>query len=198
MPIKTSNIYQFKITLKDTKPKIWRRIQVSEKYNFWDLHVAIQDAMGWLDCHLHQFEIINPKTGGKELIGIPDDEGFEDVISEKTVKIAKYFLSPKDKASYEYDFGDGWEHEIILEKILPAIAETQYPQCIAGERACPPEDCGGVWGYENLLEIIANPNHEEYKERIEWLEDNFDPVDFDPKLVVFEDPKDRWKNRLYS
>lgn len=188
-----SNIYQFKITLKGSKPKIWRRIQVPEKYSFWDLHVAIQDAMGWEDYHLHQFEMINPKTGEKVLIGILDEEGFADTIPEKTAKIAKYFLSSKDKASYEYDFGDGWEHEVILEKILPAIAGTQYPQCIEGKLACPPEDCGGVWGYEHLLEIMANPQHEEYAERMEWLGDNFNPVNFDPKLVKFDDPKERWK-----
>ena len=107
MIAKSLNIYQFKITLKEIKPKIWRRIQVTENYTFWDLHVAIQDAMGWQDCHLHQFEIINPKTGERELIGIPEEEGFNDTdtVSEKKAKIAKYFLSIKDKANYEYDFG---------------------------------------------------------------------------------------------
>lgn len=146
MVAKTPNIYQFKITLRDIKPKVWRRIQVPENYNFWELHLAIQDAMGWEDCHLHQFEITNPKTEEKDLISIPDDEGFDDTISGKKVKIAKYFLAPKDKANYKYDFGDGWEHEVVLEKILPAVVGNKYPQCIAGERACPLEDCGGVWG----------------------------------------------------
>ncbi|WP_341763567.1 plasmid pRiA4b ORF-3 family protein [Candidatus Tisiphia endosymbiont of Beris chalybata] len=185
MTVKISNIYQFKITLKYTKPKIWRRIQVPEKYNFEDLHFAIQNAMGWENYHLHQFEIINPKTGTKDLISSPDDEGFCDVIPEDKAKIVKYFLSPKDKAIYEYDFGDGWKHEVVLEKILPTVAGATYPQYLAGERACPPEDCGGVGGYEYLLEIIADPDHEEYKERIEWLSDDFNPKDFDPKLVKF-------------
>ncbi|WP_367364120.1 plasmid pRiA4b ORF-3 family protein [Candidatus Tisiphia endosymbiont of Nedyus quadrimaculatus] len=186
MITKVSNIYQFKITLKYTKPKIWRRIQVLEKYSFEDLHFAIQNCMGWENYHLHQFEIINPKTGQKDLISMPDDEGFCDVILEDKAKIAKYFLSPKDKAIYEYDFGDGWKHEIVLEEILPAVVGATYPQCLAGKMACPPEDCGGVGGYEYLLEIIANPNHEEYEERIEWLGDDFNPEEFDPKLVQFK------------
>lgn len=193
MTTKNSQIYQFKITLKGIKPKIWRSIQVPSNYSFWDLHVAIQDSMGWLDYHLHQFTIINPKTGENESIGIPDDEYPEGVIPGEKVKISKYFLSPKDKAKYEYDFGDGWEHEIILEKILPIIVGSKYPQCVAGERACPPEDCGGVYGYENLLEIISNPKHEEYEEMMRWLGGEFNSEDFDPKSVYFDDPKERWK-----
>ncbi len=183
MATKTSNVYQFKITLKSTKPKIWRRIQIPENYSFWDLHVAIQNAMGWYDCHLHQFEM-NTRIGFRVIIGSEDCDELED-----KAKIAKYFLFPKDKASYEYDFGDGWEHEIVLEKILPAVTGNKYPQCIAGERACPPEDCGGVWGYENLLTIIKNPKHEEYEDRIEWLGSEFDPEKFDPAAVEFENPK---------
>jgi hypothetical protein len=183
MVTKNIQIYQFKITLREIKPKIWRSIQVPSNYSFWDFHVAIQDAMGWQDYHLHQFTIINPKTGESEVIGIADDESFQEIIAGKKAKISKYFLSPKDKANYEYDFGDGWEHEITLEKILPVNANDKYPQCIAGARACPPEDCGGVYGYENLLKIIKDPNHEEYKEQIKWLGGEFNPEDFDHKSV---------------
>jgi hypothetical protein len=193
MATKAVNIYQFKITLKYITPKIWRRIQVPWDYNFWDLHVAIQDAMGWEDYHRHQFDIIDPKTCEKVFISSPNDEGFHDVIDEHKAKIAKYFLVPKDKAIYEYDFGDGWEHEVLLEKILPAVVEDKYPQCLAGKNACPPEDCGGASGYEYLLEILANPGHEEYTERMEWLGGEFIPEEFDPKLVKFDDPKKRWK-----
>lgn len=184
-----ANIYQFKITLWETSPKIWRRIQVPEQYSFRDLHVAIQDAMGWMGGHMHQFETIDPKTGEIVLIGVPYGEG--NVVPEETAKIASYFLSPKDGAGYEYDFGDSWEHVIILEKILPAVAKTRYPRCIAGKRACPPEDCGGTPGFENFLKIIANPNHEEYKEYIEWLGYVFNPAYFDPKSVRFRHPKGR-------
>jgi hypothetical protein len=195
MAIKTSDIYQFKITLKQIKPKIWRRIQVPGNYSFWDLHVAIQDAMGWYDCHLHQFTIQNPETGDEDLIGMPDDEGLYDdpIIPEKKAKIAKYFSLSYNEAIYEYDFGDSWEHEILLEKILPASPDINYPQCIDGKRACPPEDCGGVWGYKELLEIIKDPKHYEYKERMQWLGNKFEPEEFDPKLVQFGDPKERWE-----
>lgn len=133
--------------------------------------------------------MINPKTGQKDIISMPDDEGFCDLISEDKAKIAKYFLTPKDKAIYEYDFGDGWQHEVMLEKILPSVVGTDYPQCIAGERACPPEDCGGVGSYEHLLGIISNPNHEEYEERMKWLRDDFNSEEFDPRLVEFGDHK---------
>jgi hypothetical protein len=188
---KNSNVYQFKITLKGIQPKIWRRIQVPLNYSFWDLHVAIQDAMGWLDYHMHEFEISNPRNGVKDTIGTPDDEGY--VIPGNKVKISTYFFLPKDKALYIYDFGDYWEHEILLEKIVPALADADYPLCIGGKRACPPEDCGGPWGYENLLKIISNPEHEDYKTHIKWVGGKFDPETFDAKSVRFEDPKMRWK-----
>jgi len=177
------NIYQFKIALKKTKPPIWRRIQVPESYTFWDLHVAIQNAMGWNDSHLHQFDVINPKTGGLDSIGSPADDYSVVVIAEDTAQIAEYFQAPKDKARYVYDFGDSWEHQITLEKILPEVPGTMYPKCIAGRRACPPDDSGGVYGYGNLLQIVANPNHPEYEESVEWLGKDFDPVKFDPKAV---------------
>lgn len=191
MSKKSLHIYQFKITLKEIKPKIWRRIQVPENYSFWDLHVAIQDSMGWYDCHLHQFEAIDHKTGFEVTISMPDEFGISDrkTLLETKAKIADYFLSTKDKVLYEYDFGDGRSHEVILEKIIPALADIKYPVCIAGERACPPEDCGGPWGYAELLEILADPKHPEYKERKEWIDRNFDPGDFVPESVVFNDPK---------
>ena len=180
-------VYQFKITLKDYKPNIWRRIQVPENYNFWELHNAIQDAMGWQNGHLHQFDIIDPKTGIVAKIGSKGDEyyGLGHIIRGKRANIADYFLSPKDKALYEYDFGDGWQHDVVLQRILPEKAGTQYPRCVAGKMACPPEDCGGTWGYERLQEILKNPQHEEYAERLEWFGGSFDPLKFDPKSVEF-------------
>ena len=189
-----SNIYQFKISLKRIKPSIWRRIQVPEDYTFHQLHVAIQHAMGWSSAegnyHLHQFVMKNPE---KTTIGIPDRE-LPEVKNGKKVKIANYFsLDGNMKANYEYDFGDGWDHEVLLEKILPAKANTEYPTCTAGKRACPPEDCGGSEGYKELLEIMADPNHEEYEDKKEWLvqfaymdeDETFDPEKFDPKYFEF-------------
>lgn len=200
----SSNSYQFEITLKGPKPSIWRRIQVPEEYNFYELHVAIQDAMGWHDCHLHQFDMKHPQTGEKISIGTPSsDFGFEAIIPEQTAKITKYFVNVNDKALYEYDFGDGWEHEIVLQRIMPSEADVEYPRCVAGKRACPPEDCGGVWGYAELLKILASPETDEYMEKIEWLDslgvEDFDPDEFDPEEIYFEDPAEHAHFvRMYS
>lgn len=199
---KYSRVYQFKITLKRIRPPIWRRIQVPETYTFWDLHVAIQDAMGWWDDHLHEFEITDPIT--KEEISIerfnrkkPLLPWEKRALSEYSCKIADYFSEQNPTATYTYDFGDNWEHTIKLEKILPRKEGVDYPICVAGRRACPPEDCGGAWGYEYLLEVISDPNHREYEDRIEWLGGEFDPEDFDPKEVHFSDPGERRKSQLW-
>ncbi|HEX9970434.1 MAG TPA: plasmid pRiA4b ORF-3 family protein [bacterium] len=186
-------IYQFKITLDGIKPSIWRRIQVPEIYSFWDLHVAIQDAMGWSDSHLHQFEIKNPKTGEAVEISIPDEEWEDEALAGWDVKIADYFSMKNPEALYIYDFGDNWEHTIKLEKIMPRDGEAEYPICLDGKRACPPDDCGGFPGYEDLLMTISDPDSEEYEETIDWLGDDFDPEHFEPDDVIFDDPDERRK-----
>ena len=195
------SIYQFKITLKEIRPPIWRRIQVPETYTFWDLHVAIQDVMGWLDYHLHQFTISHPLTGGKEEIGIPEDKNhvfddIVDVIPGWGQRIALWFNEENRIADYWYDFGDDWHHRVELEKILFKEEGVGYPRCIKGRRACPPEDCGGTWGYENLLRIINDSEHEEYGRMMEWLGGGYDPEHFDVKEVVFTDPKKRLRRLL--
>lgn len=192
-------VYQFKVTLKSMRPPIWRRIQVPGNYSFWDLHVAIQDAMGWTDTHLHVFEIINPRKDFKEEIGIPDEEFGSDgprVLAGWEKKISKYFTARNNEAIYIYDFGDDWQHTVKFEKILDRDKNVQYPLCLTGKRACPPEDCGGIWGYQELLEILSDSGHEEYEERIEWLGEDFDPEHFDVKEIHFDDPKDRWDYAL--
>ena len=188
-------VYQFKITLKGIRPPIWRRIQVPDDYTFWDLHVAIQDAMGWLDYHLHAFHILNPETGLEEEIGGVDDSSWDDyqVTPGWERKISRYFRPENNKALYVYDFGDDWEHDVALEKVLPREKNVKYPICLAGKRACPPEDCGGVWGYMNLLEILSDPNHEDYEDTLEWLGDEFNPDYFDSGEIVFSDPEERWE-----
>lgn len=191
MKKKFYHVYQFKVALKNIRPPIWRRIQVPESYNFWDLHVAIQDAMGWFDYHLHEFEIENPVTGSPVRVGVPF-EGAEEVLPEQDQEIANYFSLENPSAYYIYDFGDCWEHNIQLEKILPR-EDITYPVCIGGKRACPPEDCGGTWGYEELLEIIKNPEHEEYADMMEWLDGEFDPEHFDPSKVIFDDPDEHFR-----
>lgn len=193
---KTLKIYQFKLTLKYIKPVIWRRIQVPENYSFWALHVAIQDSMGWLDYHLHNFNMFKPATRKMVNITFPDEDyrAFNSKnLSSHREKIAQYFSMDNRNAEYIYDFGDNWEHLVRLEKILPAKEGTQYPLCIGGKRACPPEDCGSIPGYENLLKILSNPKHPEYTSMLKWLGGKFDPEHFDCKEVVFDDPDERWK-----
>lgn len=189
----SNRIYQFKITLWDIRPPIWRRIQVPETYTFWDLHVAIQDAMGWADYHLHEFEIASLQSRGKARIGIPEGDFDREVLPGWKQKIADYFTQKNRTANYMYDFGDGWVHKVELEKILPREKNIKYPRCIKGKRACPPEDCGGIGGYYNLLEIMGNSDHEEYDEMLEWLGGEFDPKHFDIKEVRFDDPDKRRK-----
>lgn len=192
-----NTVYQFKITLEGISPPIWRRIQVLDRYSFWDLHVAIQDAMGWEDYHLHQFNAVNPKTGNKERIGIPE-HGYEESTfgDEKTLagwklKIKDYFSETHPSMEYEYDFGDDWVHIIKFEGEVEKEEKVQYPRCIEGKRACPPEDVGGAWGYAEYLKILSNPNHEEYKNTLEWR-GPFDPEAFD-KDTHFDNPKERFK-----
>ncbi|MCG2735815.1 MAG: plasmid pRiA4b ORF-3 family protein [Candidatus Methanoperedenaceae archaeon] len=196
MKKKFDQVYQFKITLQSTKPPIWRRIQIPETYTFWDLHVAIQDVMGWSDYHLHEFEIMNPSTGLEVNIGLPDDEFGRKVLVGWNQKMADYFSIENPRADYVYDFGDYWEHRIQLEKILPREKNVDYPICIKGKRACPPEDVGGIGGYEDFLEIIKNPDHEEHDEMLEWAGGEFDPEQFDCEEVSFNDPGKRLKMAL--
>ena len=192
---KPSMIYQFKITIAGVKPIVRRRILVPDTYSFWDLHVAIQDAMGWSDSHLHQFEIVNPKTHENVLIGIPDDDydWSRATLAGWKCSIADYFTMDNRAASYEYDFGDDWQHRIRLEAIKQAKSELEYPQCVAGAQSCPPEDVGGIWGYEDFLKVIRDPTDARCQELLEWVGGAFDPDDFNPEEVWFDNPKERWQ-----
>jgi hypothetical protein len=187
---------QFKVQLRDIRPAIWRRIEVPAGYTFWDLHVAIQDAMGWLDYHLHIFRLRDPLTKEESQIGIPDPDPFvdePDVLPGWEIPVIQYLKEAHDRAAYEYDFGDGWEHDLVLEAIGARQTNTKYPRCLAGARACPPEDCGGPGGYAELLKTIAKPTHPEYESMITWLGGPFDPEAFDPRGVKFDNPKRRWR-----
>ena len=195
----TQKIFQFRVTLEDIEPTIWRRIQVPESYSFWDLHVAIQDSMGWLDCHLHVFfreEFLGERM---EKFGIPGEDELENDRTKPgwEVPIKDHFTEPGGKFTYEYDFGDSWRHAVLLEDIVPVERGVMYPRCLAGERACPPEDCGGVGGYYELLKVLSDPKHKEHKEMKSWLKTHhinylpYKPDVFDPRKVVFSDPKKR-------
>jgi hypothetical protein len=168
-------VYQLKVTLDDSRPPIWRRILMPEDVTLADLHEIIQRAMGWGNYHLHMFTIAGQVFGNPE----DDETGEIGTVNEKRYRLNQLGLREKARFSYEYDFGDSWEHTILLEKILPAEKGVHYPVCIKGKRACPPEDVGGVWGYDDFLEAIANPNHPERKEMLGWIGSDFDPEEFD-------------------
>jgi len=172
-----SKVYQLKISLMGAKPPIWRRILVESDTHLSDLHKILQTTMGWYNAHLHQF------IDRGEFYAPPSDWDELDTIDYSGISIDKLLKKEKGKIFYEYDFGDGWRHEILLEKILEKEPKTYYPVCIDGKNACPPEDCGGIWGYANLLEIMADPEHEEYEDMMDWLGGEFDPTAFDKEEV---------------
>ncbi len=192
-------ILQFRITLLGTDPEIWRRIQIPRKYTFWEFHVAIQDSMGWFDCHLHMFNLKKPYGKKPIIIGIPEDDEFisdQKVLPGWETPISSYLTEPGMSVQYEYDFGDGWKHEILLESIQIKEKRVKYPKCLAGERACPPEDCGGIPGFEDLLEIIKDSKNKEYQDTMEWLGGSYLPGYFEPSKVKFDNPTKRLKLAL--
>lgn len=165
-------VYQIKVTLKHTKPTIWRRIEVASDIKLGKLHRVLQAAMGWTDSHLHAFSV------GRTRYGVPDPEYYGDMINERNVRLDS-ITKPGDSIVYEYDFGDNWQHELKIEKSFPENTGTHYPRCAVAAGACPPEDCGGPGGYQHLLEVLKNPNDEEYKEMLEWVGGDFDPEALD-------------------
>jgi len=169
-----TSIHQLKVTLQGFKPFIWRRIQVDSHAPLNEVHMAIQIAMGWTDSHLHDFTVNGQTYAARTPYGGLD--GAEDETKHTLIEIAP---TPKAKIGYLYDFGDSWEHVIMVEKVLTPDPEAVYPRCIAGKNACPPDDCGGVWGYANLLEALHNPNHPEHEELLEWAGEVIDPEAFD-------------------
>lgn len=167
-------VYQLKITLLLSKPAIWRRMLVLADFSLDELHWVIQAAMPWTNSHLHQF-LDKSRT-------VYSDPRFqiEDAKDEARTKLSTLLSKPKDKIVYEYDFGDGWEHGVVLEKILPREPKQRLPLCVAGKNAAPPDDCGGIWGYAHLLEVLKNPEHEEYEDQLEWIGGKWDPAAFEP------------------
>jgi Plasmid pRiA4b ORF-3-like protein len=171
-------IYQLKLTLLDTRPPIWRRIQVKD-CTLDKLHEHIQTAMGWTNSHLHHFRV------GQQLYGDPllTAENFEDMDYKDSATTKISAILPKSgrrfRFEYEYDFGDSWQHEVLVEGCLPTEAGKKYPLCVGGARACPPEDVGGVWGYADFVEAIQDPDNEQHEEMLEWVGGSFDPADFD-------------------
>ena len=177
----TKKTYQIQIALRRSKPKIWRRILVPSDLLLSDFHKIIQTTMGWTNSHLHQF--IKDQTFYTRKMADDDFWGEMDNIDYTEMKISDLLKKEKDKIIYEYDFGDGWEHDLILEKIDTNGENKNIPTCLTGKNNCPPEDCGGIWGYANMLEILKHPDHEEYEEYIEWLGEKFDPKYFDKNEI---------------
>jgi len=206
----SSNIHVLRIALERAKPPIWRKVAVPGDTTLGELHVIIQIAMGWEDDHLHQFELHDPslKVSRDEIMrmlrqGIGMDynaatRGIQYFASsydpmggpiemegddEDAHTIAQVCAKPKTKLIYEYDFGDGWRHKITVQKVHPPEPDVTYPLCLTGKGACPPEDCGGIPGYQRMLDILTRPDSGEREEILEWLGGDFDPEHFDIETV---------------
>jgi hypothetical protein len=179
-PTGPAPVYQLKVGLTGAKPPIWRRLEVPADVSLARLHVIIQVAFGWDGSHLHVFEtphgdfgIADPELGHR-----PADD----------VSLAQVLPGERAKITYLYDFGDDWRHEIVVEKVLDPDESVAYPRCTGGRRATPPEDCGGIWSYADLLDVLADPAHPEHANSLEWLgldsAAEFDPAAFDAKAIT--------------
>jgi hypothetical protein len=166
------SVYQLKATILDTKPPVWRRLVVRDDSTLAELHDVLQAAFGWWDCHLHEFEI------GGVRYGVDDGEDWSPPKDERRAKL-RNLVQARSAFLYVYDFGDYWRHRIVVEKVLGAETGTRYPACTGGRRACPPEDCGGPWGYQEFLAAIGDPDHEEHDSMLTWVGGSFDPDAFD-------------------
>lgn len=195
-----TQVHELKITLRRSKPAIWRRIAVPSDIPLSDLHIVIQIVMGWTNSHLHQFVVRNPqaKPTPQELLSLDMLARFdrlmmasrdrcwsdprmelEEAEDETKTKLCELAPAVKSKLIYEYDFGDGWDHQIDVVKIGPPAQGIDYPVCLKGKLACPPEDCGGIWGYYQMLEVLKDPKHEQHEDISDWIGDSFDPERFD-------------------
>ncbi|MCS7036776.1 MAG: plasmid pRiA4b ORF-3 family protein [Saprospiraceae bacterium] len=175
----SKKILDLEIVLKDISPKIYRRVLVPDNLTFSDLHDVIQASMGWDNAHLYQFIV----GRGSIYIGPPpleydlayDDDGWED---GSQIEISQILCEPKVSVIYEYDMGDSWMHQVTVKKVLDPEPGKTYPWLVEGKRACPPEDCGGVLGYYDIVEAMEQPSSEAYQEYVEWLGGEYDPEYF--------------------
>ena len=172
--------YQLKVVLQETDPPVWRRFVVPSGITLHRLHLILQEVMGWTNSHLHKFQI--SATDYRE--PDPRNEFYELAFrNSKRAKLDRLVVKKGSTFLYEYDFGDSWTHELVLEDILKSEPALRLPVCLAGERRCPPEDCGGAHGYEELLGIISNPDNEQYPDMMTWLGGHFYPASFDIEKV---------------
>jgi Plasmid pRiA4b ORF-3-like protein len=179
-PRPASRVFTFRVSLDGSDPEIWRRFQMTDNMTLGDLHMALQIVMGWEDCHLHEFEL----KGKRYAAPAPDDALYDsDAIDEHKTFLGDVLKQKRQKIKYVYDFGDGWQHTSIVEATGEPQEGQHYPICLDGERACPPEDSGSLWGYYSKLEVLQNPEHEEYEFITEWMGDDFDPDAFNVDKV---------------
>lgn len=179
--------YQFKITLREIEPPIWRRVLVPENITFSKLHKIIQSVFGWQDYHLFSFDFDDV------IVDIPDTDyspeelygGVKELNARRT-KIDKLFVERK-QCVYTYDFGDDWKHEVVLEAVVADKKGQHYPQCVGGARSRPPEDVGGVFGYEGFLSAISDPEDPEHDEWLEWAEKDTGGGKFDPEYFSIDE-----------
>jgi hypothetical protein len=173
----TTTVHQMKITLKDISPPIWRRIEVPSDITLGELSGVLEAAMGWYGGHLHGFDANGTRYG------VPDPDWPSDDLDENKYRLGAVLPKVGSKMRFDYDFGDGWEHAVLVEAINPVEADTLYPRCVKGKRACPPEDCGGSWGYMDILATLNDPDYKpeavDRDEMMEWLPLDFDPEHFD-------------------
>lgn len=176
MSAASPSVHRLKVTLRRVRPPVWRRIEVRSATSLYQLSAELEAAMSWFGGHLHAFDVAG------EIYQLPTEEdfGWRPMKDERKATVAKVLTRVGMKMRWDYDFGDGWEHDILVEAIEPAAADVLYPRCMAGRRACPPEDCGGPWGYRNLLDALGDPAHPEHESMLEWAPPGFDPAHFDP------------------
>jgi Plasmid pRiA4b ORF-3-like protein len=172
------SVYQIKVTLLHSRPPIWRRLQVESGVTLDRLHDTLQMVMGWTNSHLHGFRLPQPRQRGTRRRLLPIESA-----DEKAKRLDELLRRLKDWLVYDYDFGDSWEHEVLLEEIRPRPPSTRLPMVLAGRGACPPEDIGGLPGYYHFLEAIKDPNHPEHEDMLEWAGKDFDPAAFDVQKV---------------
>ena len=170
-------IYELTVTLRESTPRIWRRLLVPSTITLSDLHTVLQRTMGWTNSHRHEFE-----AGGVRY-GTNDPEDDTQRMSERRTTLDQVLRQPQEILRYEYDFGDSWEHDVVLERILPPDPVHLYPLVTAGARACPPEDVGGIGGYKDLLDALPDPHRPEQEDTAAGIGRAFDPDAFDLREV---------------
>jgi len=168
-----ATVYRLKVSLRGSRPPIWRRVEVPADVTLFQLHGILQRVMGWTDSHLHQFR------RGSTYYGQSDPEFGMPREDERRIRLNDVLRRPRERMVYEYDFGDGWEHDVVLEAAGSDTAVEPRVRVLAGKGACPPEDVGGIGGYYGFLEAIANTKHPEHRDMLDWCGGHFDPATYD-------------------